>query len=83
MNQQVQMPQADVVILPDGYNGHTMNFYVDPIEVMGDTVKLRCAEPGKEYQFAWREKSVVEAAVASRSADGKLAEVRPTRGNQA
>lgn len=60
--------QTTVVTLPDGYNGHTMKFYADPMEVMGDTVKLRCAEPGKEYMFTWRDKATVETALTSQQA---------------
>lgn len=42
------------VELPDGYNGHTMRFYVTPLERMKDgTVKLQCAEPGQEHLFQW------------------------------
>ena len=57
--------QTVVVTLPDGYNGHTMKFYADPIEVMGDTVKLRCAEPGKNNMFTWRDRATVEVALTS------------------
>lgn len=64
------LPEAQVVTLPDGFNGHTLKFFVEPIEVLGDTVKLRCAEPGKGYLFTWREKSVVDAAAASQSVKG-------------
>ncbi|KVV07446.1 hypothetical protein [Burkholderia ubonensis] len=60
-------PGARVVSLPDGYNGHTMQFYVDPIEVDGETVKLRCAEPGKEYMIAWRSAAEVRTAVDAQS----------------
>ena len=51
-----------VVSLPDGYNGHTMRFFADPVEVNGEAVKLRCAEPGKEYMVAWRSRSALHAA---------------------
>ncbi len=42
------------VVVPDGYNGHTVLMYADPIEEWADgTVKLRCALPGKEYLIRW------------------------------
>ncbi|MDR8889499.1 hypothetical protein FEP63_05179 [Burkholderia multivorans] len=70
------IPEGQVVALPDGFNGHTRKFYVEPIETQGDTVKLRCAERGKEYMFTWREKSVVDAAIAAQNAvERKLPEI--------
>lgn len=70
------IPEGQVVALPDGFNGHTVKFYVEPIEIHGDTVKLRCAEPGKEYMSTWREKSVVDAAIAAQKvAERKLPEI--------
>ena len=42
------------VVVPDGYSGHTVLRYADPIEERPDgTVKLRCALPGKEYLIRW------------------------------
>lgn len=49
--------------LPDGYNGDFAVFYVVPIEYDGDLVKLRCAEPGKEYMFSWRHRNDVIKAL--------------------
>lgn len=54
---------ARTVSLPDGYNGHAMLFYAEPVVVDGDTVRLRCAEPGKDYMFAWRAARDVKAAL--------------------
>ncbi|MBK1902215.1 MULTISPECIES: hypothetical protein [Burkholderia] len=68
-----KLPDAKVVILPDGYNGHTMKFFADPVQVDGNVVKLRCAEPGKEYMTAWRDRAAVQAAVAAQV--GSLPEV--------
>jgi len=48
-----------IIELPDGYNGHTAKFYIEPIEVEGDLVKLQCAEPGKEYMARWCYSSVI------------------------
>ncbi|HEP6430584.1 TPA: hypothetical protein VDB83_004907 [Burkholderia cenocepacia] len=56
---------APIVTLPDGYNGHTMRFGADPIEINGETVKLRCAEPGKEYMIAWRSADALRDAIES------------------
>lgn len=42
------------VALPDGYNGNYVDFYLLPVEADGSLVKLRCAEPGREYLIAWR-----------------------------
>ncbi|CAB3754377.1 hypothetical protein [Paraburkholderia humisilvae] len=68
------LPQ--VVFLPDGYNGHTVAFFAEPVAVEGDAVKLHCAEPGKEYLIAWRCRFAFEAAIKSRegSAEVTLAE---------
>ncbi|MBU2831908.1 hypothetical protein [Acidithiobacillus ferriphilus] len=42
------------VLIPDGYNGHTILMCADPVEEWADgTVKLRCAVPGKEYLTRW------------------------------
>jgi hypothetical protein len=41
------------IILPDGYNGHTAKFYIEPLEVDNNLLKLKCAEEGKEYMFRW------------------------------
>ena len=57
--------QIPVIKLADGYNGHTIAFFSDPIEVDGGAVKLRCAEPGKEYMTAWRAMAEVTAALAA------------------
>ena len=57
--------QSPVIKLADGYNGHTIAFFSDPIEVDGGAVKLRCAEPGKEYMTAWRAMAEVTAALAA------------------
>jgi hypothetical protein len=43
----------DIIVLPDGYNGHTYKYYTTPIEIDGILVKLRCAEKGKEYMCRW------------------------------
>ncbi len=47
------MMTPSIIILPDGYNGHTEMFYSVPIERTGDVVKLSCARPGKEYMVRW------------------------------
>jgi hypothetical protein len=62
---------ARVVTLPDGFNGHTRRFYADPIETDGETVKLRCAEPGEEYLIAWRSAAEVRAAIEQQRLDAK------------
>jgi hypothetical protein len=41
------------VRLPDGYNGRTALFFADPIERQSDTVKLQCAEAGKQHLIRW------------------------------
>ena len=42
-----------IIELPDGFNGHTVKCYSNPIKVDGNTVKLQCAEEGKEYMIKW------------------------------
>jgi len=50
----VSLPADETVELADGYNGHTMRFWVTPLERWKDgTVKLQCAEPGQEHLFRW------------------------------
>jgi hypothetical protein len=69
----MKIPQLPVVTLTDGYNGHTAAFFfVDPVEVDGETVKLRCADPDKTYMSAWRSMSEVKTALASQDEDRKL-----------
>lgn len=41
------------ITLPDGYNGHRAKFYIEPLEVDGNLLKLRCAEEDQEYMFRW------------------------------
>lgn len=50
----------EVVYVADGYNGHLVLFYREPVERDGDLVKLRYAERGKEYMTAWKHKSEIE-----------------------
>lgn len=40
----------DTIVLPDGYNGHTVKCYTDPIEVKDGIAKLRVV--GSSYLFA-------------------------------
>lgn len=48
-----------IIELPDGFNGHKAKFYAEPIERDGNLVKLRCAEPAKEYMTAWKHVAVL------------------------
>ena len=47
------MDKSKVIILPDGYNGHTYRYYADPVYKEKSAVILRCAEEGKEYMTRW------------------------------
>jgi hypothetical protein len=49
--------ERKVVELPDGFNGATMAFYADPVEVDGQLIKLQCAIPGKEHLIRWARQS--------------------------
>ncbi|CAE6966604.1 hypothetical protein R70199_07760 [Paraburkholderia domus] len=73
--------QSRVVNLADGYNGHTIAFFVDPVEVGGETIKLRCAVPGKEYMTAWRAMAEVKAALTSQGGDPNLTQASVLRCN--
>lgn len=53
------------VELPDGFNGSTMLFYVEPIEKDGHLVKLKCAVPGKEYLIRWIGRSELQNHINS------------------
>lgn len=46
-----------IIELPDGFNGSTMAFYADPVEVDGELIKLQCAMPGKGHLIRWARKS--------------------------
>ncbi|WP_206146746.1 hypothetical protein [Burkholderia sp. Tr-20390] len=59
---------APVVMLEDGYNGHAVQFDANPVEIDGESVKLRCVEPGKEYMTAWRSAEVLRDAIESQEA---------------
>ena len=48
-----------IIILPDGFNGHLARFFAEPIEIDGNLVKLRCAEPGQSHFTAWKHVSVL------------------------
>lgn len=54
------MKHSKTIVLPDGYNGHTAKFFAEPIARDGNLVKLRCAEPGREYQFRWAHVTAIE-----------------------
>ena len=59
----VPADQRKVVIeLPDGYSGHTLKFYAEPVETDGGLVKLLCAERGRENEAAWKRAEDVSAA---------------------
>jgi len=45
--------EPKIITLPDGYNGHTMDFYLSPIAIDGNLVKLQVAEEGKKYMSKW------------------------------
>ena len=52
-SQRLTNSSSRTIALPDGYNGHSLRFYVKPLEVDGHMLKLQCAEPGKEYLIRW------------------------------
>ena len=53
--------ENNIIILPDGYNGDAAKFYLSPILAEdGNTVKLQCAEPGKEYMSRSVHKADIE-----------------------
>ena len=45
------MAQVELVILPDGYNGHTVVCLTKPVETDGELVKL--AVYGREHLIRW------------------------------
>lgn len=47
------MEKPKTIILPDGYNGHTLPFYAEPVETDRNWIKLKCAEPSLEYAYKW------------------------------
>lgn len=65
-----------IVALPDGYNGHTADFLVEPIERDGALVKLKAAERGREHLIRWIVEADLHAAIASQIAAAKAWEYR-------
>ncbi len=57
--------RTNYIFLPDGYNGHTVKLFVEPLEIEGDLVKLGCAEPGREYLIRWTTQDEIAAAQAA------------------
>lgn len=51
------------ILLPDGYNGHMLRFYTDPIARDGNLVKLQCAELGREYLIRWARQEDIKSAL--------------------
>jgi hypothetical protein len=41
------------IVVSDGFNGHTISCFINPIDQDETSLKLRVAEPGKEYMFKW------------------------------
>lgn len=41
------------IVLPDGYNSHTKEFFAKPIATDDNCVKLQVAVSGEEYMFSW------------------------------
>lgn len=65
-----------VVSLPDGYNGHTLNFVGVPVERDGNLVKLKCAERGRENMIRWIVDADLRSAIESQVANAKAWEYR-------
>ncbi|TES96155.1 hypothetical protein [Burkholderia cepacia] len=65
-----------VVSLPDGYNGHTLNFVGEPVERDGNIVKLRCAARGREHLMRWIDEADLQAAIVAQIASAKAWEYR-------
>jgi len=65
-----------IVALPDGYNGHTADFLVEPIARDGALVKLKAAERGREHLIRWIVEADLQAAIASQIAAAKAWEYR-------
>lgn len=64
------------VLMPDGYNGHRIKMNAEPVEVDRDLVKLKCAEPGKEFLIGWYRMS--DFAKAERIADTSAVDLADT-----
>lgn len=41
------------ILLDDGYNGHKIECFAKVLDKSENAVRLRVAEPGKEYMFKW------------------------------
>lgn len=65
----------ETIYLEDGYTGHKLRFYVDPVVYDSDLVCLRCAEQGMEHTLAWHfrkdwRKAILDALSAEAQALG-------------
>ncbi len=59
---------SKTVTLPDGYNGHTLLFFAEPVVEWPDgTVRVQCAETGKEYMARWIDRAELDKAVEAQS----------------
>lgn len=54
--------KGKTITLPDGFNGHTVTYFAEPVFIGNSIVKLRRADPGKEYMISWKHRSTWEAA---------------------
>ena len=55
-----------IIVVPDGYNGHTIKMYASPVAEDSQMVKLGCAEPGREYQAGWVPRELWEELVGEK-----------------
>lgn len=63
------------IYLADGYNGHKLRFYVEPVSQDDNMVCVRCAEQGMDYMLKWCsrkdwQKAILDALSADAQAWG-------------
>jgi hypothetical protein len=61
----------NTILLDDGFNGSKALFNTIPVAIDGNLLKLRCAEPGKEYMTAWKHKDEVAQAIQEQTSTHK------------
>ena len=60
------------IYLADGYNGHKLRFYAEPVSQDGDLVRVRCAEQGQGHLLRWcSRKDWQNAILAALSAEAQ------------
>lgn len=56
---------GDIITVPEGHNGATIRVFANPIDTIGDKLKLRVATPGNQHLATWISRADYDAAVTA------------------